>query len=259
MLRFGLFTQTRAYAAKAASKASTAAAKGAKGAKGDAGVVISENSKKVRLVAATVLERYPVILEDVPEWKQRYVQMKERHDEHIRKQYPPEFLEQFKGKVVENKPDDNGVLTTFPLHLRVTEADRTNNFHSLNRALQHKLFLIVKKDRSEHAWQYPQGGVEAGETLRQAAMREFVEECGNDMKVFFLGHHPMAHIDYELSPKDQEEFKADATRVFFYRAIYQHGKVQLNTKELVDYNWRTKEEMREILSPELMKLSEVML
>ena len=38
--------------------------------------------------------------------------------------------------------------------------------------------LLLKKPRKNDAWQLPQGGVEQGETVEQAAMRELHEEAG---------------------------------------------------------------------------------
>ena len=39
-------------------------------------------------------------------------------------------------------------------------------------------FLLVKKPRTENAWQFPQGGLDTGETFYQGALRELREECG---------------------------------------------------------------------------------
>ncbi len=41
--------------------------------------------------------------------------------------------------------------------------------------------LLVHKPRGRDAWQLPQGGVEAGETLEEAALRELEEEAGLSM------------------------------------------------------------------------------
>jgi putative (di)nucleoside polyphosphate hydrolase len=38
--------------------------------------------------------------------------------------------------------------------------------------------LLIHKPRRRDAWQLPQGGVEAGETIEQAALRELHEEAG---------------------------------------------------------------------------------
>ncbi len=43
-----------------------------------------------------------------------------------------------------------------------------------------KVFVGRRNDGPEEAWQMPQGGVDAGETPREAAMRELAEEVGTD-------------------------------------------------------------------------------
>jgi hypothetical protein len=45
------------------------------------------------------------------------------------------------------------------------------------------LYLLVKKPRKHHAWQFPQGGQEKDETAAEAALRELREECGSDLQV----------------------------------------------------------------------------
>lgn len=64
-------------------------------------------------------------------------------------------------------------------------------------------FLLVHKPRINDAWQLPQGGVEAGESIEQAALRELQEETG-----LVLG--PVAHV----SPT---EYKYDFPQEFVTR------------------------------------------
>jgi putative (di)nucleoside polyphosphate hydrolase len=42
------------------------------------------------------------------------------------------------------------------------------------------VFVGRRIDQSQEAWQMPQGGIDAGETARQAALRELKEEIGTD-------------------------------------------------------------------------------
>ena len=49
---------------------------------------------------------------------------------------------------------------------RITEADTNNDRKSLDRRLQDSLFLIVKRNRNDNSWQFPQGKLLAEETMR---------------------------------------------------------------------------------------------
>ncbi|KAI1317104.1 54S ribosomal protein L17 mitochondrial [Mortierella claussenii] len=132
---------------------------------------------------------------------------------------------------------------------RTTEADRKNDIKSLERALQRTLYLIVKKPRDQHAWQFPQGGVHVNENLQEAAGRELQEECGGNMDLWFVGRVPIGHYNYSL-PKDSKGSKIDGTKVFFMKAHIFAGQVQVDNKEIVDFAWVTKQEMKDYVSAE---------
>jgi 8-oxo-dGTP pyrophosphatase MutT (NUDIX family) len=66
--------------------------------------------------------------------------------------------------------------------------DNTNNNYNLHDTMRkptEKVYLLVKKPRADHAWQFPQGGlkIKKNETIPQAALRELAEECGGQLQV----------------------------------------------------------------------------
>lgn len=63
--------------------------------------------------------------------------------------------------------------------------ENDSNIENINRKPNERIYLIVKKPREEHAWQFPQGGIKQKkkETIAQGALRELSEECGIDLKV----------------------------------------------------------------------------
>ena len=81
---------------------------------------------------------------------------------------------------------------------RETDADATNDRRSLERKLSETLYLLVKKPRDRNAWQMPQGGWERGETMKEAAMRELREECGDELSVRVLGNLPWLFYSYRF-------------------------------------------------------------
>jgi hypothetical protein len=61
----------------------------------------------------------------------------------------------------------------FHFSSRFTEADAKNDIRSVYRCLDKKLFLIVKKNRNDHAWQFPQGSLLPDELLKAVCSSVF--------------------------------------------------------------------------------------
>ncbi|KAG0379287.1 54S ribosomal protein L17 mitochondrial [Mortierella sp. AD032] len=145
---------------------------------------------------------------------------------------------------------------------RITDADRTNDVRSLERALARTLYLIVKKPREQHAWQFPQGGVRVCENLQEATGRELSEECGSNMDLWFVGRVPIGHYQYNF-PKDFVAKSSNPTvkgaKVFFMKAHIFAGQVEVDNKEIMDFAWVTKQEMKDYVTPEYYEAVQDML
>lgn len=59
----------------------------------------------------------------------------------------------------------NQTLTEFIPAPRTTQADREKDFHSLDRKLDHMLYLIVKRREPANTWEMPQGDHKGEESL----------------------------------------------------------------------------------------------
>jgi len=151
--------------------------------------------------------------------------------------------------------DDEVFEKIYPL---ITPDDISNNRKSLYRKLTESLYLIVKKPRQQHSWQFPQGGRDEkdGFSLRKTAERELKEECGKTLNVHFSGMAPSHYFCYNHSPQEKAKLNTDGSKVFFFKALYVGGHITLEQKELVDYLWVTRDEMKEYFSEDLFKVSD---
>ncbi len=105
-------------------------------------------------------------------------------------------------------------------------------------------FLIVRKPRKNNAWQFPQGGVEKGETFLQTACRELAEECGTDLQIEFISQKSIGEYAY-LFPKDfkRHQKRIVGANVKFFIADWVSGEVKVDKKEIIDYRWVKKDEL----------------
>ncbi|GAA5868010.1 hypothetical protein JCM3774_001566 [Rhodotorula dairenensis] len=144
---------------------------------------------------------------------------------------------------------------------RETEADRTGDVRSLERKADRTLYLLLQKKRAEHAWQFPQGGVEADESLVEAAQRELVEETGPNVDVWPVGRAPAGAFSYPFPASHQKKFpEFDSARVFFMPMRMIRGQAVPNEKEgIVDFAWLTKEEVKDKVSEEYWQAVEPIL
>ncbi|ORE10374.1 hypothetical protein BCV72DRAFT_301962 [Rhizopus microsporus var. microsporus] len=88
------------------------------------------------------------------------------------------------------------------LPLKANNGPGNGNLKDLARIPNEVLYLVVKKPRKDHAWQFPQGGQDEGETPAEAALRELREECGEELSVRLIDRHdPVGTYKYKF-PKE---------------------------------------------------------
>lgn len=107
-------------------------------------------------------------------------------------------------------------------------------------------FLLVRKPRARHAWQFPQGGCEAGEDFLAAAMREFEEEIGtsqieivgDEIGVYRYDWPSDVTIDERL-----QKFRGQEVHFFLADFLGSDSDIHLDAAELAEYRWVTQEEL----------------
>lgn len=104
--------------------------------------------------------------------------------------------------------------------------------------LECKFFLGLRNDIS-NAWQFPQGGIDEGESPKEALLRELEEEIGtNDVEILAL--YP-EWISYEFPGKiAQKMYPYDGqTQKYFLVKLKSDAKINLQTKhpEFVEYKF----------------------
>ncbi|MBU1089392.1 NUDIX domain-containing protein [Patescibacteria group bacterium] len=117
-------------------------------------------------------------------------------------------------------------------------------------------FLLVKKPRNHHAWQFPQGGVEASETFEEAARREFAEELGT-RKIKILREAGVYSYEWAAEEKVSEElkkFRGQEVRLFLAEFLGKDADIELDQNELTEWRWVDAAELKELIeSPEYLK------
>lgn len=63
-----------------------------------------------------------------------------------------------------------------------------------------KVFVAQRRDRDTDAWQMPQGGVDKGETTRDAALRELFEETSVPASLVTIEAETPGLIRYDIPP-----------------------------------------------------------
>jgi 8-oxo-dGTP pyrophosphatase MutT (NUDIX family) len=68
--------------------------------------------------------------------------------------------------IPDTNPSVEEILESMPFEpaSRITDADTNNDRRSLDRKLPKSLYLIVKRNREDNSWQFPQGKIKDEES-----------------------------------------------------------------------------------------------
>ncbi len=119
-----------------------------------------------------------------------------------------------------------------------------------------RVFAGQRIDNPEPAWQMPQGGIDAGETPREAVLRELREETGIPASaVEFVAEAP-EWILYDLPPHLlgkmwKGRFRGQRQRWFLLRFVGDDAQVRIDTEhpEFNAWTWLDPRELVERIVP----------
>lgn len=99
--------------------------------------------------------------------------------------------------------------------------------------------LIASRIDIENAWQFPQGGIDKGETENEALLRELKEEIGTD-NIEVIAKYPKK-VSYEFPPDIAEKMKPydGQEQTYFLVKLKKGAKININTEipEFSDYKF----------------------
>ena len=94
-----------------------------------------------------------------------------------------------------------------------------------------KIFIANRNDYKNDVWQFPQGGIDDGETPKEALFRELKEEIGTD-EVEVITEYPK-WLSYDFPPRARRKmYPFDGqTQKYFLVKLKKGAKINLATKE----------------------------
>jgi len=117
-----------------------------------------------------------------------------------------------------------------------------------------QVFVGKRLDQTVEGWQMPQGGIDAGEEPRDAALRELKEETGTD-KARIIGEMD-EWITYDLPAHligvaFHGKYKGQRQKWFCLRFDGQDSDIDLNTHhpEFADWRWVAMDELPSLIVP----------
>jgi len=113
-----------------------------------------------------------------------------------------------------------------------------------NNYPEKKEIFIAQRNDLNDIWQFPQGGIDKGEEVKEALFREMLEEIGTD-KAKIIGEYP-EWISYDFPSKVAKKMKPykGQTQKYFLLKFKKNAKININTKhpEFSDFKFVNVEE-----------------
>ncbi|KAH7684209.1 large subunit ribosomal protein L46 protein [Dioscorea alata] len=203
----------------------------------DRGFCSSETEK---IVAAVLFERLPVVIPKIDPVVYAFQEFSFRWGQQYRRKYPDEVLAKADAR---GKGDYQIDYVPAP---RITEADKTNDLKSLQRALDRRLYLLLygrpygAADKKP-TWHFPEKVYDNEETLRKCAESALESVIGVLSHTYFVGNAPFAHMTF--GPTDDASNVPSFKRFFFKSQVI--GTSNYNIRKCEDHVWVTKDELME--------------
>lgn len=217
-----------------------------------------------RLASAAVIERYPVITPELDPFEAEYLQERFLAQQKNARAIPAsmfltekDMLEGLKEPDLDKDPYEE-VYTPAP---RRTEADERNDVRSLERALDERLYLVVRRTERSELFQFPQTlAADDGVTMRGYAEMAYrgVTVGTSRAKVHFVSQSPACHLEHVYPVRYQQKHDVYGVKVFFYRAMLLEGEVT-EVRNAVDFMWAKEGELEEALGEEVYRAVKPML
>lgn len=113
-----------------------------------------------------------------------------------------------------------------------------------------RVFVGQRRDRKDPAWQMPQGGIDAGENVTTAALRELQEETGISPELVRIEAVTEEPIAYDLPPEvvptfHRGRFRGQAQTWVLMRYLGRDDQIDLATDhpEFSDWEWCAPEDL----------------
>lgn len=206
-----------------------------------------------RLASAAMLERYPIILPELHPFEEEYKIGKFIYEQARSKPMPKEaFLTERDRIEGRTEPSfDDPIADQYVPGPRITEADKTNDIRSLDRALAERLYFVVKSEKSDR-YRFPQVMVDDNEVsmvdFAKRALRA-VTIPESRPKIHFIAPRPACHLEHIFPVAYQQKYDVYGVKIFFYRAILLKGSID-DVRNAKDYAWAKDSELREMLGEE---------
>ncbi|KAH1039238.1 hypothetical protein J1N35_040981 [Gossypium stocksii] len=199
-------------------------------------------STSKKIVASVLFERLPVVIPKLDPVVYAFQEFSFRWRQQYRRKYPDEFFDMSKSREVINLIQGKGdYQIDYVPAPRITEADKTNDRKSLQRALDRRLYLLLYGNSNaapsgRPVWHFPEKVYDSEETLRKV-MSALAFVLGDLSHTYFVGNAPMGHMVIQQMENVPEPFK----RFFFKSQVIDTNK--FNIQKCEDFVWVTKDEL----------------
>ena len=122
-----------------------------------------------------------------------------------------------------------------------------------------RVFVAQRLDTTVEAWQMPQGGIDRGESPRQAALRELKEEIGTDNAEIIAESRDWLRYDlpaHLIGRVWKGRYRGQEQKWFAMRFLGEDGEIDLETEdpEFTTWRWTELDSLPELIIPFKRKL-----